>query len=251
MLDAIILAGAKNTGKFSSVSNQQYEALIEVGGQPMVKYIIETLQQVALMDKIIGVGPSELKQQGIDILVPDQDSLLENIKFGLQTANSPYVLLITSDIPLLTTEAIDSFLAQCKNVNNAFYYPIIPKVDLEEMFPQAKKTYFKLEEGTFTGGNLFLLNRKILLELEEELIKVLEFRKKPWRLVRLLGLKFIFKFWTGTLCLTEVEERINELFGYSGQGIILSYPEVGFDIDEVHQLDLIEEVYYNSLQFTN
>src|SRR6056297_842534 len=136
MLDAIILAGAKNDSQLQQVSTKDYEALVGLNGQPMVKYVIDTLQQVQIIDKVLGVGPPQLKKEGVDILIPDQGSLLANIKYSLQSANSPYVLLVTADIPLLTTEAIDSFLAHCVADDYSCYYPIIPKSAIEEFLPQ-------------------------------------------------------------------------------------------------------------------
>ncbi|AGB40113.1 molybdopterin-guanine dinucleotide biosynthesis protein A [Halobacteroides halobius DSM 5150] len=245
MLDAIILAGGKNEGSLKKISSQKYEALIDINGQAMVEYVIKTLEQVSIIDKIIGVGPSRLKSKGINTLVPDQNNLLKNIKWGLQTAKSPYVLLVTSDIPLITVEAIDSFLAQCENIDCAFYYPIIPKNDMQNMFPQAEKTYFKLAEGIFTGGNLFLVNRKVVLKHQEKIKEIIKWRKNPWKLVRMLGPKFIFKYWIRTLSISEVEDRINDLLGYPGRGIILPYPEVGFDVDHINQFKIIKDIYAN------
>ncbi|GAB6138975.1 nucleotidyltransferase family protein [Halanaerobaculum tunisiense] len=244
MLDAIILAGAKNDSQLQQVSNQDYEALIDLNGQAMVKYVIDTLHQVQIIDKVLGVGPSQLKKQGVDIVIPDQGSLLDNIKYSLQSANSPYALLVTADIPLLTTEAIDTFLTRCVADNYSCYYPIIPRSAIEEFLPQFDKTYFKLQEGTFTGGNLVLLQRQLVWDLESEIDKVLQWRKKPWKLVSLLGIRFIFKLWTGTLTIDSIEQRVVDLFGQAGKGIILSYPEVGCDIDQVKQLRQIKERYY-------
>lgn len=245
-LDAIVLAGARNDGRLSEVSNQEYEALIEVNGKAMVGYLIDTLNEVPLIDNIIVIGPNQLKIKGIDKFIPCQDSLIENIRLSLQTAQSPYSLVFTSDIPLITVEAIQDFLAKCEGNKAAFYYPIIPKEFIDIYFPGNNRTYFSLNEGVFTGGNMFLMNGEVVLRMEELLTKILKWRKKPWKLAYLLGFKFIIKLLTGSLTIELIEEEVYKLTGYKGKAIISEYPEIGFDIDKPEHLNSIEKIYKSS-----
>jgi len=245
-LDAIVLAGAKNNGRLSEISNQDYEALIELNGKAITEYITDRLREVSLIDNIIVVGPNELNKRNIDKFIPCQDSLLENLKLGLQTATSPYSLIFTSDIPLITVEAIEDFLAKCEGGKAAFYYPLIPKEFVEISFPKSNRTYFSLTEGTFTGGNIFLVNGEIVLRLEELLDKILKWRKKPWKLAYLLGFTFIIKLLAGKLSIALIEQEIYKLTGYIGKAIISDYPEIGFDIDKPADYNLIEKIYKGS-----
>ncbi|PRX26488.1 MobA-like NTP transferase protein [Orenia metallireducens] len=245
-LDAIVLAGAKNNGRLSEISNQDYEALIKVNGKAITEHILDRLREVSLIDNIIVVGPSQLNKSNIDKFIPCQDSLLENLKLGLQTSKSPYSLVFTSDIPLITVEAIEDFLARCEGGKAAFYYPIIPKEFVEISFPKSNRTYFSLNEGTFTGGNIFLVNGDIVLRLEELLEKILKWRKKPWKLAYLLGFTFIIKLLTGKLSIALIEQEVYKLTGYIGKTIISDYPEIGFDIDKPADYKMIEKIYKGS-----
>ncbi|TDX51271.1 NTP transferase domain-containing protein [Orenia marismortui] len=245
-IDAIVLAGAKNNGDLSKISKEKYEALIEINGKKMIKYLLDTLDDTDLIDNIIVVGPEEMSKEKIDKFIPCQNSLLGNIKLGLQTAKSPYSLIFTADIPLITVEAIHQFLAKCDGDKAAFYYPVIRKEFMEISFPNSKRTYCTLEEGVFTGGNIFLVNNEVLLRQEDILSKILNWRKKPWKLAYLLGFKFIIKLLSGNLSINLIEEEIYKLTGYTGKAIILDYPEVGFDIDKPEHFNLIEELYLSS-----
>lgn len=245
-VDAVILAGAKNDGLLASSSSKEYEALIEIAGKEMVKYIIDVLKRVDMVDQIIVVGPQELEKFAAARLVLSKGSLLENIKLGLNATNTPYNLILSSDIPLISVEAINSFLSDSKRKKSDFYYPIIPKKLVELDFPKTKKSYFSLTEGVFTGGNIFLINKKALLDLEDLIIKILKWRKTPWKLAYLLGFKFIVKLLTGTLSLPLIENQVHKLTAYHAKGVILNYPEVGFDIDKPKQLALAKEILSNS-----
>ncbi|MCK8826746.1 nucleotidyltransferase family protein [Natroniella acetigena] len=248
-LDAIVLAGAVNNGELAEVSKENYEALIRVNERPMVDYVVNTLQQVELIDRIILVGPVELAQgnvelgDNVELFTTNQNTLLENIKLGLRQTDKPYSLVLSSDIPLITVEAIESFLAQCEADQAAFYYPIIPQESSQIFFSDNTRTYFKLMEGRFTGGNIFLVNGPILLRLEKLLAKILTWRKKPWKLAYLLGFKFIVKLLTGRLSIELIEEEVAKLIGYQGKAVIADYPEIGFDIDRPEHLVLARDFY--------
>ncbi|WP_408955234.1 nucleotidyltransferase family protein [Natroniella sp. ANB-PHB2] len=248
-LDAIVLAGAVNNGELSEVSKENYEALIRVNDRPMVEYVVNTLQKVELVDRIILIGPADLGHanleldDNVELFTTDKNTLLENIKLGLRQTDKPYSLVLTSDIPLITVEAIESFLAQCEADKAAFYYPIIPQESSQLFSFDNTRTYFKLVEGNFTGGNIFLLNGPIILRLEKLLARILTWRKKPWKLAYLLGFKFIVKLLTGRLSIDLIEEEVANLTGYQGKAVIVDYPELGFDIDRPKQLVLAREFY--------
>ena len=65
-------------------------------------------------------------------------------------------------------------------------------------------------------------------------------------MAQLLGFKFIIKFLTNNLSLTTIEDRIYKLTNYKGKAIVLEYPEVGFDIDNLSHLDVVNKIYSTS-----
>ncbi len=245
-LDAVVLAGAKNNGQLSKISKEEYEALIKINNKSMIEHVIDTLKEVELIDNIIVVGPDSIDQSTVDKFVHSQDSLVENINLGLQMSQSPYTLILTSDIPLVTADAILDFLAKCEDDRAAFYYPIIPKQFVEISFPNSNKTYFTLDEGSFTGGNIFLVNGDVLLQLKPILDNVIKWRKSPWKLAYLLGFKFIIKLLSGSLSIELIEAEIIKLTNYKGRAIISDYPELGFDIDKIEQFKFLNKLYQGS-----
>ena len=93
---------------------------------------------------------------------------------------SESLLIMPTDIPFITTAAIDDFIAQSEIHQADFYYPITSKEVNEHKFPGVSRTYVKLREGTFTGGNLFIIRSRVInqvMHMAEELVKR---RKAPW-----------------------------------------------------------------------
>ncbi len=245
-VDAILLAGAKNHGALRECSTLEYEALIEVNGVPMIDYVVEAARSAVSVERIIVVGPEEwlkphLKDR-VDYVVEGTDQIIENLSKAIEVlGKEKKVLIITSDIPMISSAAIDRFVAQCEDREVDFYYPIISKEANLQRFPGTQRTYARLREGTYTGGNIFVLNPVVIDQAEDFMNKLVTWRKKPLKLSQLFGVKFICKFVLGRLTITELEQRLKKITGCSAATLVCESPEIGFDIDKPSDLDLIEK----------
>ncbi|MFW6035384.1 MAG: NTP transferase domain-containing protein [Halothermotrichaceae bacterium] len=248
-VDVLILAGAKNKGPLRDFSKTEHEALIEINNTPMVEYVIRAAKKADNINKIAVVGPQqELEStvgKDIDIIIEAEDSMRDNLFKGINVfENKEYLLLMSADIPLITAEVIDDFVVTCLRDKEAdIYYPIIPKEKNKAKFPSVKRTYFHLTEGVFTGGNMVLLKPPMLNNTIELVDKAISWRKKPWKLSKLLGMKFIFKFVIGHLSIQEIESTVSEITGYKGHFLVSNHPEIGFDVDKPSDLEMMRDKY--------
>lgn len=244
-VDAIVLAGAPNTGRLQEVSTEAYEAVIPVGGKPIVTYVIEALRSTPRIKEVVVVGPPVLEKLlpvGVR-LIESGSTLTENIMRGAEALkNSPKVLVVTSDIPFIHKEAIEDFLDRCAELEADLYYPIISKEANEQVYPGCVRTYVSLKEGTFTGGNMVLATPQVLFNSKALVEKVVVLRKKPWRLAKLLGISFVLKLFLHRLSLAELEKRASDLLGVRGVAVISPYPEIGTDVDKPSDLELAERL---------
>ncbi|MDI3279924.1 MAG: nucleotidyltransferase family protein [Bacillota bacterium] len=246
-VDAVILAGADNAGPLRECAQEPYEALISINGRPMVEYVVEAVRQAHSVGRIAVVGPrAELEQAlhgRVDLVVERGRSLVENILLGIEAlAPQGKVLLVTSDLPLLTPEAIDDFVAQCARRRADVYYAIVARESNEAKYPGVRRTYVRLKEGVFTGGNLVLLEPWVILQHRRLIEQAVAARKEPWQLGRLLGVRVIVKFVLNRLSIAEVEKRVQKKLGFVGAGVISRYPEVGIDVDKPSDLELARRV---------
>ncbi len=246
MIDALVLAGSPNDGMLKECSDVSFEALITIGKRTMVEYVVEALMHSKNIEKILVVGPGELTKifspLGIEV-IPPQDTLIRNITSGLKhLASTKHVLVITSDIPLITAEAIDEFIRTCFLHEADLYFPVISQEDVCRKFPGVQRTYVKLKEGTFTGGNIFLVDPKVVpkcVKVGERLIKA---RKNPLKLCKIVGLGFLFEYLSHRLSLAEAEKKVSKLLDIKGKAIICSYPEVGVDVDKPSDLMMVSKL---------
>lgn len=247
-IDAIVLAGSPNNGplrEYSSVSN---EALIPIGNRIMVDYVISALQNAQSIGRIVVVGPvAELEKyygkQGELTFVPAGHTAVESFQNGLASLKPQgHVLVSTGDIPLLKPEAVESFIAKCLPLEADIYYPIVSKEVNEKYYPGVKRTYVALKEGAFTGGNIFLVNPKIVPHCVAKGEELVQLRKSPIALSRQIGFFFVLKFLCRMLTLKETEARFSQLLRLKGKAVIMDYPEIGIDVDKPSDLELVRKV---------
>jgi len=244
MYDAIVLAGGVNSEQLRQYSRAEYEALIEIGGKPMVSFVVDALLNVAEIRNVVVVGPHSELNGYFDNdrvkLVENGDGIMENVLLALANMQpTERVVVATGDIPLLTPEAVRDFIDCCARFDADFYYPIVAKEENEKNYPGMRRTYVRLREGVFTGGNIFLVNPQVVKQCVEAAKGIIAYRKQPVQLCRILGFKFILQYFLGTLTLPEVAKRVSEILTLRGAVVVSTYPEVGIDVDKPSDLDLV------------
>ncbi|MEW6172489.1 MAG: nucleotidyltransferase family protein [Bacillota bacterium] len=249
MIPALVLAGASNTGRLRDVSPAPFEALIDLHGRPLAAYVIQTLLDTPLIKRVVVVGPEALgtacSSDRLEVL-PPREGMLENLAVGLDALTAaPRVLVATSDIPLLTPEAVLDFLELCKDNEVDVFYPVIQREEVEKAFPGVRRTYVRLREGSFTGGNIGLVNPEALRRSLDRAGEFVRLRKKPFRLALVVGPCFLCRFLLGRLSLQQAEERVSHLLGFRGRAVVTGIPEIGVDVDKPSDLELVRAVLKN------
>src|SRR5207249_831345 len=137
---------------------QSIRGLIPIQGRPMVGYVLSALEDAASAGEAVVVGPAALSPalRGTRLVLEGPD-LLFNIVAGLSAlpGDGP-ALLLTSDIPFLTGIAVDDFIERSLSTGADLCYPIISESASLTQFPGMRRTYARLREGRFTGGNMML-----------------------------------------------------------------------------------------------
>jgi len=244
MTNALVLAAAPNNGRLAAVSPAPNEALIEIGGKPIIRYIVDALLEAERINRIVLLGPAEdlsplfRHEEGVEIL-DSRGSVTENLLKGCEFLGSnERVLVVTSDIPLLTGEMVDDFISRC-GPDGDFFYPIVRREVCEASYPNVKRTYATVREGTFTGGNIFLLNPSVLAKMAETMHKIFKYRKNPVKLCSILGWGFVLRFLLRRVTIAELEARVSELFGVRAVAVETPYVEIGLDVDKPEDYKLV------------
>ncbi|MDA8194413.1 MAG: nucleotidyltransferase family protein [Thermaerobacter sp.] len=229
-VEAIVLAGQRNTGILREVSDAAYEGEIPVAGRPMLDWVLDALLQAAGITRVIVVGPASAPRPGVE-WVPMGEDLLTNVMAGMAAVkNSERVLIATGDIPLVSGPIVDELLQMAPQAD--LVYPVVPREIIEQRTPGVKRTYVRLRDGVFTGGNLFLVNPAIVPQVADTARVLLSHRKSPTKLARDIGLRFLIRLFLGQLTLAGAERRVSEVLGVHGRVLVVPYAEVGVDVDK-------------------
>lgn len=257
-VDAVVLAGARNDGPLADSADAEWEALIDVGGRPMAAWVLEALRDTGRVGRVAVVGPPEPLSaladperggvaggDGFDLTFPgDAGGLLANLELGFRSlASERPVLVATGDIPLVTPEAVTDFLAACEAEEADVHYPIIRREDSEARYPGVVRTYVRLLDGEFTGGNVALVAPHVVTRHRAVFEQAVAMRKNPIGLARLFGLGLLLKMLLGRLRVRDVEARFVKAFGLKGRAVLCPHPEIGMDVDKPADLELIRRVW--------
>jgi 2-phospho-L-lactate guanylyltransferase (CobY/MobA/RfbA family) len=250
-VDAIILAGALNTGALQNESPVRYEAEIEIAGRPMLDYILTALKEVSEIERIIVCGPETAVSEDVKPLIYKRVepgiTMIDSLIHGLnEVAAVGSVLVTTSDIPLLSADAVRDFLSNCRKRTGDVYYSFINKEICEIKYPGVTRTYVKLREGIFTGGNIALISEKVIRENAAMLKRAVAMRKKPLQLCGMLGWKFFINLLFGNLSISQIERRVTQIFNFTAVGVVSDFPEIGIDVDKPSDLKLARDILAHS-----
>lgn len=240
---AILAGGGKDSVKLFNISASSKGA-IPILGRPMVEYVLEAVRSAKKVNKILYVGDLEVLSNikiKVDYSIPDTGDLFFNLINALEFfKENLQVLIVTSDIPLIKGYMLDDFLSRCDR-SAVFCYSFVRKEDSEKLFPKAHRTYVRLREGSFTGGNIMLVSPSYILKNKELIEKIISSRKNPFGLAKIIGWGTIVRYIIGNLDIPTLESRASKILGGKTQAVLMEYPEIGFDVDNQNQLGFVEE----------
>lgn len=245
-MNAIILAGGGKADEFARKHGATNKALISIAGKPMFEHVFNALLESSVVKQIVVVGPvSEFGRYAgarVDV-IEDTGDMVDNCLVAIRRLpQTERVAVVTSDIPMITTAVIDTYLASLQSREGDFFYPIIVKEVNEQRYPGVKRTYARLREGTYTGGNLQVVEPRVAEAMAGKMKEFVALRKNVLALCSLIGLKFLLKLVLGQLSIPEVESRMSELLGCKCVAVVCPHPEIGTDVDKDSDLELARRI---------
>jgi GTP:adenosylcobinamide-phosphate guanylyltransferase len=253
VLDVVVLAGGVEKGELAAHTGTPYRPLLEVAGKPILHYVLTALNGSPRVDRVALVAPDPVLRTAdelmVDYRVLSGESFVDNLLNGAASLHCNHsdggdrLLIVTGDLPLLTSNAITDFVDRAVASRAEVAYPIIPKDSSERVFPGGKRTYRRLADGIFTGGNAAVLTREFLERSKDLIARLYSYRKRPLKLAGLFGPGFILGLVLGRLSIEGLEHRASEIVHARVSAIVCEYAELGFDVDKLDDLLLARQVY--------
>lgn len=246
---AVVLAGGRTKGELAEATRQPHRALLTAGGRTLLDLCLDSVQESAAITRTAVVAPAECRDAvarrgaGFDWL-PSGDTMLGNLLAGIEALGDgpDLVLAVAGDCPLMTGDMLDRLLEAAVASGDALCYPIVERSVCQAAFPEGVRTYAKLREGRFTGGNVMVVSRRLLLANRETVESAYAARKSPLRLASMLGWGFLLRLPFGRVGLPEVERRAARMLGFPVSAWITEDAAIAVDVDKLSDLRLVEGV---------
>ena len=182
------------------------------------------------------IGPAaELSDIDGVTYIPQQGDLIANIRAAAAVFPHGWLLLSSCDIPLITPEAIRDLLSRCQGAD--MYYPVVAKEDCQRVFPCMERTWVKLADGEYTGGNIILIKSSKVEIAADPASAFFAARKSP--AISESNRRPSLKFLVHKLTIKELQAKMEKILGIKCKAVITPYPEIGTDVDKESDYKII------------
>lgn len=235
--DILILAGGRTDDEWRHATGIEWRADVQIHGQSMLEHVwkaTKPLHEPLLIGGPEGTSPRQLSSG---------ENFIDSLKRGLENANGEKVLLVTVDIPFVTTQGLQEFL-DAAPADADIAYPIIRSEACQEAFPDLPRTTLKLAEGEFTGGNIALISRSKMLQAIPVIERAYAARKSPLKLASIVGWDtlsavLVGKLFPQKLKIAQLEAKVSQFLGITVRGVISNDAAIGTDIDRYEHYRII------------
>jgi GTP:adenosylcobinamide-phosphate guanylyltransferase len=250
---AIVLAGERGgADPVAAAAGVAAKALAPVGGRAMILRVLDALVAAREVGSITLCGPpletierdpelGRLVASGEMGWVESQStpSLSAHRAMGMVAPDTP-VLLTTADHPLLTPEIVDHFAAAARAAGEDVAVGLARFDRVAAAFPESRRTVLRFRDGGYCGCNLFAFLTARGREVAALWRRVEQDRKRPWRMVRIVGWDAVLRYLLRRLTLTEGLALVSQRLGLRIGAVILPFPEAAVDVDSVGDWRLAE-----------
>jgi GTP:adenosylcobinamide-phosphate guanylyltransferase len=242
---AIVLAGGPHDDVAAQTPGAPNKAFVEVAGVTLVERTLRALRSAPSIDSIIVVAPPATHGSNALALAderrPDGERIRDSLRSGLRGLPADDdVLVSTSDLPVLTTESIEDFIARAKAKNADLTYGCLERRVHLAKFPQVPHTWAPLRDGTFCGTGFITIRPRVFPSLERFIEQLGQARKNPLHLARLFGWGVLLRFAARRLSIAQAEARASHVIGAPVRAVISPFAEIGVNVDRVSDIALAE-----------
>jgi len=250
-MDALVTAGGiPQPGEpLYEYTQGTHKALLDVAGKTMIQWVLDALDGAASISRVVIIGLSDdsgVACQKRVAYLPNQGDMIDNIRGGVLELlkfdpRERAVLVVSSDIPGITSEMVDWVVTTAEQSELDAYYNVIPREVMERTFPGSKRSYTKLKDIQLCGGDMNLIRTSLVTTHEAIWQKLIASRKNVFKQAALIGYDTLLLLVMRWITLDEAVQRATQRLHITGRAIVCPYAEVGMDVDKPHQLELLRE----------
>jgi GTP:adenosylcobinamide-phosphate guanylyltransferase len=248
---ALVLAGRRGTDDaLASSRGASHRALLPVAGVPMLARVLTALRGARHVSRIwISIDAPEVLAQVPALaafrdlpLHASKESPARSVADALAQIGDTRVLVTTADHALLSGARVDRFLEGAAATEADVAVGVVERSAFRDASASAARTWIRLRCGSYTGANLFALQRERAIRAAQFFARAEKHRKKPWRMVAALGPTLALEYLAGTLDLEGACRQISKSAGATIRPVLLEDAAAAIDVDKAADLALAEKI---------
>jgi GTP:adenosylcobinamide-phosphate guanylyltransferase len=238
---ALILAGSRGgVDPVAAYAGVSHKALIVLDGQTLLARVTHALRDAGATRIAVSVSDDAVRSHatelGLTVLTAAAGPSL-SVREGIETLGAP-LLVTTADHALLQPEWITRFLADVPP--QADVAALLARQDVvESAAPGTRRTYLRFADGAWSGCNLFHFATPRSVAALDLWAQVEADRKRPWRIVRKLGIGTLLRYMSGRLTLVAAIAHLGRLAGLNAAAVSTPFGLAAVDVDKPADLDLV------------
>jgi GTP:adenosylcobinamide-phosphate guanylyltransferase len=253
-IPALILAGSRGPDDpLAQATGVRHKAFIEIGGKPMLARVVDALAQVPSIGRItIAIEAPELiesapslapwREGGRIAVLQAAESPAATVVRALQTIDgAPPLFVTTADHALLTPAMVQHFLEHAPAAADVAA-GIATDRTIQAAYPDTRRTYLRFRDIAFSGCNLFLFRTVRARNVANLWRQVERHRKRPWRMVAMLGVGNLVGFLLGRLTLQDALARMSVKTEARLAAVDMPFAEAAIDVDKPADLALVRAI---------
>lgn len=235
-MDAVVLAGGPQDAVALLEPGAPNKAFVKIGALTLAGRVIAALRASASVGRIVVVAPPSMNGHPdlalVDEWRPDGVRITESLRNGLAGfAGDHNVLIVASDLPVLTAQAIDEFVSGVNALRADLVYGCVEKKVHLQRFSDVPHTWARMRDGTFCGGGIVAMKPRALPRLERFIERLGAARKHPFKLASLFGWDMLVRFALGRLTIAQAERRAAKILGAPVRALVSPFPETAVNVD--------------------
>ena len=254
-IDVVLLAGDRGPDDpLARSAGVIGKALVPVAGKSMLERVLRVLMRWPSLGRIILVAPGHTDYAGIVerleagaagkiVCIEPAASISASVRSGIAASQGDWRLVLTADHVLLDTAWLDMLLEQTQAdevteilVGLADWHRVMAR------FPGSRRTRYRFRDHAICGTNLFAMRAAGAGRLLDVWREVEQQRKKPWRIVSLLGWQTLGGYLAGRLRLETAFAALSKRLSVEIRPMLLDDPLAAVDVDSPADHALVEQI---------
>lgn len=165
-MDVLVNAGGKGS-RISSIGVEK--PLLEVNGRACIDRVLDSLLQAQGVDGVfVSVSPNtpetrrRVIERGIEVIDTSGEDFVLDLHTSLSAIGGDKVMICPSDLPLLRSSTVESFLHAYNSNGGESYLAMVPETLVTEMGISPSYVW-ELPEGRYVVSGVSIVDRLLIL----------------------------------------------------------------------------------------